>query len=744
MLGLQKLLYPGLRPIEIEQLYEKAWFAITETCLAMTIFREEVGGWFIIMFVSLLIGKVWGWIGEGRVEVLEQQPPSNPSLFHARLSISLVMSILFDVFVMKYTIDTVRYQARPSMMVMFAFEFAVLSVGSISTLARYAISLREAAVVRHQTMLWIQERQSRSPRTPDGQVGEQAQSTSNPELDGTPAAEDIETRDIDVPGWEEKNNWIFYLDLVTGNVPLEKMDHHSNGLAVDFLKLVLYLTFFSVLCMFYGMPIHIIRDVALTIRSFYKRIGDYMRYRHATRDMNRQYPDATAEELSSNDVCIICRETMTPWQAANTHSQPRSDHQSTRVDERLRPKRLMCGHILHFGCLRSWMERQQNCPTCRQPVLRNPPSPQAAPPIVNEPPGIQGGNNAVREEVPPLAGNPRPGGRPNPMHVFTAGPFRLVFGARHNLRDLAQRPERPLPIRREPEVQNHLGSQEPVRNRDLPTAPSPLSPTALQPQLLTIEQQLGREINNLRLQADQLYLIRALQSELARLRSAHSYDTTIRVPSDGSRRDHTGASANLPIMQHPHSDDAHQELLGNLRCPEGWTILPLHGLAVDFVPTESMSPGRLQARPSRQDPAGMVNMTSSEENRHPSAVDSSTQSTDGNCDVSNDQRSPRFMPLDGRLFPPNHHENILSTANEPGPIRVSADDKTPYIAGEAEEDRTGNHTSGPISEHTLPAGLDISTSIDDSISSVTRDQVRLGKSRASIADERADNVQDSR
>ena len=87
MLGLQRLFYGPLRPIEIEQLYEKAWFAITETCLAMTIFREEVGGWFLVMFVCLLIGKVWGWIGEGRVEILEQQPPSNPRLFHARLSV---------------------------------------------------------------------------------------------------------------------------------------------------------------------------------------------------------------------------------------------------------------------------------------------------------------------------------------------------------------------------------------------------------------------------------------------------------------------------------------------------------------------------------------------------------------------------------------------------------------------------------------------------------------------------------
>lgn len=41
-------------------------------------------------------------------------------------------------------------------------------------------------------------------------------------------------------------------------------------------------------------------------------------------------------------------------------------------DQRSRPKKLPCGHVLHFACLRSWLERQQRCPTCRRPVLDEP------------------------------------------------------------------------------------------------------------------------------------------------------------------------------------------------------------------------------------------------------------------------------------------------------------------------------------------------------------------------------------
>ncbi|PAV90204.1 hypothetical protein WR25_05658 isoform A [Diploscapter pachys] len=46
-------------------------------------------------------------------------------------------------------------------------------------------------------------------------------------------------------------------------------------------------------------------------------------------------------------TCIICREEMT----AETQ-----------------PKRLPCSHVFHSHCLRSWFQRQQTCPTCRNDI----------------------------------------------------------------------------------------------------------------------------------------------------------------------------------------------------------------------------------------------------------------------------------------------------------------------------------------------------------------------------------------
>jgi E3 ubiquitin-protein ligase synoviolin len=227
MFGLQRIFYGPLRPIEIEQLYEKAWFAVTETCLAMTIFREEVGAWFLVMFVALLAGKVWGWIGEGRVEVLEQQPPENPRLVHTRLSLSLALSLAYDMYILGYTIHTVIQQARPNMMVMFLFEFAVLTTSSFSTALRYCISLVEARIVKQQTAERLEWRR-REVREEREEILRQRTATAAaptetvessdlvPELPALPSEDDVDEMDIEVPGWEAKGQWVLTLDLMTG------------------------------------------------------------------------------------------------------------------------------------------------------------------------------------------------------------------------------------------------------------------------------------------------------------------------------------------------------------------------------------------------------------------------------------------------------------------------------------------------------------------------------------------------
>jgi E3 ubiquitin-protein ligase synoviolin len=221
MYGLQRLCYGALRPIEIEQLYEKAWFAVTETCLAMTIFREEVGVWFLFMFTLLVTGKTWGWIGDGRVEVFEQQPPANPTLFHTRLSVSLLLSVVYDVWLLSFCISTVIQQARPNMMVMFLFEFAILTTCSVQTGLRYILSIVETKVNARQLKNRLEDRKKQVREEREAIIRRrEAAAAAGEEIEGAneplPDEDDIDEMDIEVPGWEAKGQWILTLDLVAG------------------------------------------------------------------------------------------------------------------------------------------------------------------------------------------------------------------------------------------------------------------------------------------------------------------------------------------------------------------------------------------------------------------------------------------------------------------------------------------------------------------------------------------------
>ncbi|KAF2738019.1 hypothetical protein EJ04DRAFT_460374 [Polyplosphaeria fusca] len=586
--GLQQLFYGPLRPIETEQLYDKAWFAVSETLLAMTIFRNEHGVWFFTMFLFLLAGKVWQWIGEGRVEFLEQQPPANPRLFHTRLASSLVASVGFAVYMTNYCVDSILQDSRPGVMVMFGFEYVLLAIVSFSSLLRYVLSLVEIYIV------YRQEKARDEARTIA-----RAQNTQSTDADtspDTPAVEEDDDDDVDgdVPGWEEKGRWVFYLDLAT-----------------DFIKSVVYLGFFMILISFYGIPIHIMRDLFMTIRSFVKRVNDFIQYRNATRDMNARYPDATAEELGRENTCIVCREEMRPW------VQPGAEG-AGRVDERQRPKKLPCGHVLHFSCLRSWLERQQVCPTCRRSVLVDTPSTNTRP--NNQPNqadmgqwdrqaaggiGLRGlAGNMANQRQPPAGiqgqpAQPQAPGRPGQqagnqnrpagnMRVFNFGPIRIALGnlrlpeqqqGNANNNAAANLAEQLVQNQQQQQVQNQAAPQV---QAIYPLAPTPAAtyynPADIQSDILRIQQNILDSVRQLNAQHDQLDHVHALLGELNRLQQASGASGQGLPPI-------TPLNANYgPWPMHPQAFFARGPVVRQgdpglptgLHLPEGWTLTPMH------------------------------------------------------------------------------------------------------------------------------------------------------------------------
>jgi E3 ubiquitin-protein ligase synoviolin len=165
------------------------------------------------------------------------------------------------------------------------------------------------------------------------------------------------------PPWEDKSVWNFYIELTTGMARTYFLICILKIYSLDFLKLTTYLLFFVIVVAAYGIPLNIVRDVYMTARSFVMRLRAFHRYRSATRDMDARYPNATDADLpaSSDRTCIICREEMIP--TAIVEGAAGRNLPIAQDGPNMTPKKLPCGHIFHFQCLRSWLERQQSCPT---------------------------------------------------------------------------------------------------------------------------------------------------------------------------------------------------------------------------------------------------------------------------------------------------------------------------------------------------------------------------------------------
>jgi E3 ubiquitin-protein ligase synoviolin len=633
LFGLQKLLYGQLRPIEIEQLYERAWFAVTETCLAMTIFRGELGPWFMVLFFSLLASKVWGWIGEGRVEILEQQPPRNPKLFHARLATSLTLGCTFNALMLRYIVLQVIGKAQPDMMVMFGFEFAILLVISVSTSVRYAISLFEIGILKEQRRLrgaeMRTERVTKAKRDLDEAQQRATQSAESNEQTSETLTVDaarqaleraerpVDENEVEVEGWENKGRWIFYLDLAT-----------------DFLKLVIYLSFFFILLVFYGLPIHIMRDVFLTTRSFFKRIADFLKYRTATRDMNERYPDATAAEIESEDVCIICREEMRPYEPPAPGQPPHGP-----AVERMRPKKLPCGHILHFTCLRSWLERQQVCPTCRRSVVPNAAGGVAAPGQAGGPANQQGQHPA--------------GDRPGPR-IFQFGPLRIGVGAARGNNMFEELQHQLEHGRAAPAAQgNQNGPQQygiGIRWDGRAQRRRHRSPGTMREQLDSMRIQLQQELVALDHNTREYAVLQTMNNELERLRAARNAIANGQPPPPdatgipplpplhggpvtNAQFLHTGPSARVVPAGSP-------QLPEGMVLPEGWSMMPLEPVAAPGIPTAGMpQPLAGQQPPVPDDVRNMFTMPGQPAAPSASAADASNAAGGPNAPAGSDPAS---------------------------------------------------------------------------------------------------------
>jgi E3 ubiquitin-protein ligase synoviolin len=140
---LQKVFVGSLTLSEESNILNNAKFALFDTCLALTIFREELNWRTLTMLTVLLFIKVFHWLAEARVEHVARAEEM-PALYHVRL-VALVAILLAIDFIAAVKLVKLSL-VRPSVLFLFAFEFTVLLVDVIALAAKYAL-LRVDAVM---------------------------------------------------------------------------------------------------------------------------------------------------------------------------------------------------------------------------------------------------------------------------------------------------------------------------------------------------------------------------------------------------------------------------------------------------------------------------------------------------------------------------------------------------------------------------------------------------------------------
>lgn len=456
------------------------------------------------------------------------------------------------------------------------------------------------------------------------------------------------------------------------------------------------------------------RDLFVTARSFLKRINDYLKYRNATRDMNSRYPDATSEELQRDGTCIICREEMRPWR--QPEARPGGHGPRSPPDERQRPKKLPCGHILHFGCLRSWLERQQVCPTCRRSVFA--PNPSREAPGTNG----QGNQNQAAALGQDQGGNhaaqPQNGHQNNrePRGIrgrtFNLPGIRLTFatGTNQQFRDLMQQRRNQGGqgnFRSETQrIRDSLESIMEGRGRDNSNSNNQDS---LSDQIQGMERQIVQEINNLNVAQEQLTRVRALQGELARLRiaNANGGNSANNLQPSQSQQPlppnwsfgHPQFGTLLPhfqpvppiynyqqilasVPQHGPIGSGHTDLPNDLTLPDGWSLLPLQRIPAE---QQQLFDGRVD---DNANPLGVVEQASlpSSEEHHAHSSEPRHMSSAPQDPTSIQDTAPHFtatdpvhsVPIQQFSFP--QQNNIIhgsaSTMDQPAQTQRSSNQPT--------------------------------------------------------------------
>jgi len=374
---LQLLIFGELRIIEVEHLVESL------PVFAINLFFNLATSDNNMILNSFLLGlsisfKVFHIILTDRLDLMNMKIVNNMTedttksqvLYKYLLSFYFWLNLIligFDFSVAKFLVYDVFQGINSVTCLLFGFQFAVQGVDSMTYFSKMLLNVYELVEYRSEGTSERDVEDANVNAEVDAEVNAEVDAEVNAEVDAEVNAEVDANLDANLDANPDANLDADLLDDDDEEKVWENKAFYSKGIDISSstLKALSHLCFIYLLMFHSGLslPISILQGTYSSIRQTYVEVSELLAFIESSKMLDKKLPNATKDDLAESDnLCIICREDM-------FSVEDYMEQFKKRLSPRRCPKKLVCGHILHMGCLKEWMERSESCPLCRRKVL---------------------------------------------------------------------------------------------------------------------------------------------------------------------------------------------------------------------------------------------------------------------------------------------------------------------------------------------------------------------------------------
>lgn len=338
-----KLIFRELRIIEIEHISEELPFYLINLLIIM--FSDDNLLLNIVWINLTIMFKVFHIIMTDRLDsfqmkitnMIPHQISTSRQVFYNfatyRVLILLEVFTVADLLLAKFLAYDVFQGTRSVGSLLFGIHYGVLGMEAIAYFGKLVLNVYE--------LMFYTIPNNQGSLSPGGNEVSNDEEISDED-------EDPDDEDVSERVWENKPIYTQVFEIFVAG---------SKG--------GLYATFMYMLYVHGGVtpPITLLQGVAVSFLQVYSKSKKLRSFLEQSKKLDKALLNATKEDLHSGDnLCIICRDNM--W-----CEDEYFEAKKKVLGARRRPKKLRCGHILHMGCLKDWMERSDNCPLCRTTVF---------------------------------------------------------------------------------------------------------------------------------------------------------------------------------------------------------------------------------------------------------------------------------------------------------------------------------------------------------------------------------------